>query len=203
MYSVGEKIGPHQADIEQVAAVVAGGKHVHRNGDALGALAVAEFLGDGGGVLDAAGDGDGDAGLKLVEDLRQVGRVGLVHGEDDGFAEFAGRVALRFLQERFAHDAVAGGREDLPFKILNLEVLLLLVDDHRPAGFVQRLGGDVGAKVKDLRQAEERAFRVFHRVNDVVAEGREAGLAAEIVVGVAELPGFKRFGVLLLRAARR
>ena len=47
MYSVGRKDWAHQADIEQVAAIVAGGKHVHGNGDALGAFAVAKFLGDG------------------------------------------------------------------------------------------------------------------------------------------------------------
>ena len=107
------------------------------------------------------------------------------------------------LRKGLAHDAVAGGRENLPFKVLNLEVLFLLVDDDRPAGFGQGLGGDVGAEVEDLRQAEERAFGVFDGVDDVVAEGREAGLAAEVVVGVAELAGFEGLGVLGCRAARR
>ena len=87
-------------------------------------------------------------------------------------------------------------------KVLDLEILLLLVDDHRPAGFGQRLGGDVRAQIEDLRQAQERAFRVFDRVDDVVAERREARLAAEIIVGVAELAGFQRLRVLLLPAPR-
>ena len=42
----GREDGAHQADVEQVPAVVAGGEHVHGDGDALGALAVAELLGD-------------------------------------------------------------------------------------------------------------------------------------------------------------
>ena len=104
---------PHEADIEQVAAVVAGREHVHRDGDALGALAVAKLLGDGRGILNARRDRDGNAGLKLVEDFRQGGRVGLIHREDDRLAELPGWVSLRFLQERLAHDAIAGGRENL------------------------------------------------------------------------------------------
>ena len=118
----------------------------------------------------------------------------LIHGEDDGFAEFPRRVVLRFFQKRFAHDAIARGRENLSFQVLDFEIFLLLVDDNRPAGFIKRLRGDVGAEIKDFRQTQKRAFRVFHRVNDVIAERREAGLAAEIIVGVAEQTASRAFG---------
>ena len=107
MYSVGEKMGRISADIEQVPAVVAGGEHVHRDGDAFGALAVAELLGDGRRFRNARGDGDRDVRLQLVQDLRQRRGVRLIHGEDDGLADLPGRVALGVLQERLAHDAVA------------------------------------------------------------------------------------------------
>ncbi len=79
---------------------------------------------------------------------------------------------------------------------MDFEVFLLLVDEDRPAGFGERLGGDVGAEIENLRQAEERAFGVFDGINDVVAKRREAGLAAEVVVGIAELASFERPGVV-------
>ena len=195
----GRKNGAHQADVEQVTAVVARAQHIHRNGDALGPLAVPKLLGDGGGIFNTAGNRNGDAGLNVVENLRQRCGVGLIHSKHDGLAEFAAGVFLRVFQERFAHQAVAARREDLPLQILNLEAFLLLVDDHRPTGFIQGLRRNVRAQVKDLRQAEERAFGVFHGVNDVIPEGRESGLAAEVVVGIAEQPRFRRFGVLLLQ----
>ena len=64
-----------------------------------------------------------------------------------------------------------------------------------PACLSQCLGGDVRAAVDDFRQAKERAFRVLHGVNDVVAKRGLARLAAEIMISVAKLPGLKRLGV--------
>ena len=123
----------------------------------------------------------------------------LVHGEHDGFADVASRVALRFFQKRLAHDAIAGGRENFPFKVFDFEIFLLLVDDDRPAGFIQRLRGDVGTEINDFWQAQKRAFRVFHRVNDVVTERGKARFAAEIIVGVAEQTDFKGFRIFLFK----
>ena len=175
MYSVGEKIGPHEDDVEQVAAVVAGREHVHRHGDALGAFAVAEVLGDRRGVRDAGRDGDGQVGLQIVEDLGEVRRVRLVDREDDGFADASVGSFCASLRNASHMSSIAARREDLPFQVLNLEVLVLLVDDDRPALFRERLGRDVGAHVENLRQTEERTFRVFDCVDDVIAEGGQPG----------------------------
>jgi hypothetical protein len=61
---------------------------------------------------------------------------------------------------------------------------------------VEGLGRDVRADIKDLRHAEERAFRVLHRVDDVIAERRHPRLAAEVAVRVAQFPRFERLRVL-------
>ena len=82
-------------------------------------------------------------------------------------------ISLGFFQKCFAHDSVALGREYFSFQVLDFEILFLLIDDDRPAVFGQGLGGDVGANVENLWQAEERAFGIFDRVHDVVAEGWE------------------------------
>src|ERR1044071_4686751 len=76
----------------------------------------------------------------------------------------------------FAHHPIATRREDLSLQILNLEVFILFADHHGPALLSQRLCGDVGAQIIDLRQAKERALRVFHGIDDVVAEGGLARL---------------------------
>src|ERR1035441_2784882 len=71
---------------------------------------------------------------------------------------------------------------------------------------VEGLGRDVRADIKDLRHAEERAFRVLHRVDDVIAERRHPRLAAEVAVRVAQVPRFERLRVLptqLLNATAR
>jgi hypothetical protein len=122
----------------------------------------------------------------------------LVHGEDDRSADDSGRILLGFLKECFAHEAVACRRENLPLQVLNFEGFFLLIDDDRPTLLGQGLGRDVGAQIKDFREAEERAFRVFERVDNVVAEGGQAGLAPEIVVGVPELARFECLRVIRL-----
>ena len=126
----------------------------------------------------------------------------LVHRKDDRLAKLPGRIALRMVQKRLAHHAIALRGENFLFEVLNLVIFLLLVDGHGPALFGQRLRGDVGAHIENLGQAEEGSLRVFDRVNDVIPERREARLAAEIVVGVAKLAGFQRLGVVLARASR-
>jgi len=61
------------------------------------------------------------------------------------------------------------GVKIFPLQVADFEILLLLIHHPRPAGFLQRLGRDVRAQVEDF-QAEERAFRILHRFDDVVAK---------------------------------
>lgn len=123
----------------------------------------------------------------------------LIHGKHDGLADFSGRVGLRFFQECLAHDTIAGRRENLAFKVFDFEIFLLLIDDDRPAGFIERLGGDVGTNINDFWQAKKRALRVFHRINNVVTESGEAGFAAEIIVGVTKQTQFQGFRIFLFK----
>ena len=45
----------------------------------------------------------------FVEDLRELGRMGLADGEDDGLAKFgADGIAQAVLQQRFAEQLVGG-----------------------------------------------------------------------------------------------
>ena len=135
-------------------------------------------------------DGDGKPGLKVVENLREVGRVRLVHREDDGLADSAGRIFCASFKKASHIRRLRVGRENLSLQVLNLEVFVLLVDDNRPAVFREGLGRDIGAQIENLGQTEKRAFGVFDRVNDVVTVGWKARFAAEIVIGVAKLASF-------------
>ena len=134
-------------------------------------------------------------GLISFRTLRERGGVRLVHREDDRLADIAVRVPLGLTQKCVAHDTVAVRGEDLALEVLDLEVLLLFVDDHRPSRFLQRLGRDVRTAVDDLGKTEERTLRVFYGVNDVVAEGRLARLASEVVIRVAQLAGLERLRI--------
>jgi len=97
-------------------------------------------------------------------------------------------------EEGLAHGPVAIWRKYLPLQILNLEVFLLLVDDHCPPAVGKGLSGDVGADVADAGQAEERPLWVVGGVHDVVAVGGLAGLAAEVVVGVRSCRASRALG---------
>lgn len=119
----------------------------------------------------------------------------LVDGEDDGFADLAGRVGLGVFEEPFAHHAVTVRGKNSPLQVLYLVVLFLLIDDRRPAIIIEGLGGDVGTNIKDFGHAKEGAFGILDRIHDVVSEGRESRLAAEVVVGITKLAGFQRFRV--------
>ena len=117
--------------------------------------------------------------------------MGLVDCENHRATEFAFGVALRFLEERLAHEPVACRREDLALQVFDLEVFFLLVDHHRPTLLCKRLGRDVRADVDDLWEAQERPFWVFHCINDVVAESRHPRLTAKVMIGIAQLARFE------------
>ena len=121
----------HQRKVEQVGAVVTGGHHAHGDahagfaglvgGQAVGRAqqrVVGEIDGELLRICDAGRDlhgkvrlvATGEHGMRLfVEDLRELGRMGLADGEDDGLAKFsADGIAQAVLQQRFAKQLVGG-----------------------------------------------------------------------------------------------
>ena len=200
-----------EAEVEDVGAVVAGGHHADRHADArlaglvggdevAGAeqVVVGEVDGELLGVGDLRGDLHGEVGLvlagehavgHLVEDLRQLGGVVLADGEDDGLADLAAdRIAQGVFQKGLAEELVGGVGEEALLELALLEGLLLVFagvvgerDDE--ALFGKQLGGDLGAGIHH-RGIDQEA--VLHAIEQGVAEGRLAVLAAEGAVGVEQ-----------------
>ena len=159
---------------------------------------MAEVDGELLGVGDLRGDLHGEVGLvlagehavgHLVEDLRQLGGVVLADGEDDGLADLpADRIAQGVFQKGLAEELVGGVGEEALLELALLEGLLLVFagivgerDDE--ALFGKQFGGDLGAGIHH-RGVDQVA--VLHAVEQRVAEGGLAVLAAEGAVGVQQ-----------------
>ncbi len=198
-----------QAKVEDVGAVVACGHHADGDADArlAGLVGRDEVAGTHQivvgevdrkllGVGHLRGDLHGKVGLvlagkhavgDLVEHLRQLGGVVLADREDDGLADFAAdRVAQGVLEESLTEDGVGGVGEESFLELALFEGLLLVLagvvverDDEALIG--EQLRGDFRASVHHGRVDQ---VAVFHAVEQGIAEGRLAALAAEGAVGV-------------------
>ena len=220
----GREDGAEEADVEDVRAVVARGHHAHGHARARlaravvgqeGARAEQPVVGEIDGVAlrvrHAGGDLHGEIGgvaprehavRQLVQRLRQAGRVLLAHGEDDGLAHLAAdRVAQGVLEEGAAEERVRGrGEEALPEialveRLLALLAARLVEGAHGVALVREELRGHLGAGVHHGGVHEDV---VAHAVEQGVAEGGLAALAAERAVGVEQQPALG-----LARIARR
>ncbi|WP_297927298.1 hypothetical protein, partial [Metallibacterium sp.] len=207
----GREDRPQQSDVEDVGAVVAGGHHAH--GDAHARLAglvggdevaAAQQLvvGEVDAELLRIGDLRGDlhreirlvlagehARGHLVEDLRELESVVLADGEQDGFADFAAdRIAQCMLQEGLAQQLVGGLGEEAPLELavrkgLLLRIAVVVAEGGQETGFGEQLGGDAAARI-DHGGVDQVA--VAHAIEQRVAEGGLAVLAAEGAVGIQQ-----------------
>ena len=201
-----------EAEVENVCAVVAGGHHADGHADAgLAGLVGGEKVGRAEQIVVGEVDGEllgvgnlrsdlhGEVGLVLagkhlvghfIEDLRQLGGMVLADGEDDRLADLAAdRIAQGVFEKRLAEELVGGVREERLLEFALLEGLLAglrlssSVNDDDEAFVGEQLRGDLGAGVDDSR-VDQEAF--LHAVEQGVAKGRLAVLAAERAVGVEQ-----------------
>ena len=146
----GREDGAEQAEVQDVGAVVTRGHHAHRHADAGLArpvglqevgraeqVVVREIDGELLGVCDLGGHLHGEVGLvfagehpvgHLVQNLRELGRVVLAHGEDDPLSDLTAHgIAQSVFQESFAKDLVGGFGVEAFF-----ELALLVGLPHAP-----------------------------------------------------------------------
>ena len=198
-----------EAEIEDVRAVVAGRHHADRDahpclaglvsGDEVARteqVVVAEVDGELLGIRNLRRDLDCKIRLvfarkhavcHLVENLCQLGGVVLADREDDRLADFAADwFTQRVFEKGLAQKLVGGLREKALLELALFERLLLVLagvvgerDDE--ALFGKQFGGDLGAGVHHGRIDQ---VAILHAVQQRVAEGRLAVLAAEGAVGV-------------------
>src|SRR2546427_11321829 len=101
----------------------------------------------------------------------------LIDGKHQGASQLAFRIALSMLQKLLTDEPIASRRENLPLKVTDLVVLLAFINGDSPALIREGLRRDVRPDIVNLRQAEEGAFVVLHRIHDVVPERRLTRLA--------------------------
>ncbi len=207
----GRKNGAEETEVENVRAVVAGGHHADGNADAGFAgfvgfeevggteeLVVGEIDGELLRVGNPRGDLNGEVGLvfsgkhpvrHFVEDLGEFCGVVLADGEDDGFSDFAADgIAQGVFQKRFAEQCVGFRGEEALLELALMETLLAVLpvfvgerDDE--AIFGKQLRRHAGAGIDDDGIDE---IAVSHAIQQRVAEGGLAVLAAEGAIGVEQ-----------------
>ena len=214
------------AEVEYVRAIVAGGHHAHCHAHArLAGLVGGQDVGGAKQVVvgeidrellrarNLRSDLHREVGLILagehavghyVQYLRQLGRVVLADGEDDGFADFAADGITQGVFQKSLTKQLVGCIREKAFLELALFVGFFLivaavvgVVDNK-AFFGQQLGGDVSARIDDGGVDE---VALFHAIEQGIAERGLAVFATEGAIGIEQQAAFgfawvarRRFG---------
>ena len=134
-----------------------------------------------------------------IQNLRKFGGVILTHGKDDGFANLtADRVAIRVLQKCFAEKLIGGVGEKALLELALFESFfliftLIVFEIYDETLFRQKLCGDFTAGIHD---GWIDKVAIFNAIEQGIAEGGLAVLAAEGAVGVEQQTAFVSRGSL-------
>ena len=208
----------HEAEVENVFAVVAGGHH--SDGDANAgfgrlvtgevgvepAVAVEVVVGEGEGHLlgqvDTAGDLAGKVGIvparpevmrHLVQNGCDLGGVVLGHAEDEGLADLAGDGVLQgVLEEGLAENCVCLAGQEFTFEILVrvnlLDKLAVFVRHHHGIALI---GKHLGGDLRaGIGDDGVHKESISHAVQQAVAVGGFTRGAAERFIGVQQQAAF-------------